>query len=310
MRRRAALTVLFILEVTLGVLAAPRRAAAQACCAGGTVVTPTRLALHEDLAVGLVLRARTNLGSFDASGHYTSSSGVEQILEQDVAATARLADKGQVGVVIPMIQTRRDEAGLNDWGGGLGDVSLTARYDFLLAAQSLHWPGIAVLAASTLPTGTPPDKATHPLAADATGAGTYDVTLGLALEKAAGHIYCALDGWLTHRFTRTSSVGGATLTESFGVRWTLLAVAGYVFDDEAALGLYVNALDEGQASINGVRDPTTVLRLTTVGAAGVLPLRDLWRLQGALFSDVAISPFGRNEPVGYGLTASLVRAWL
>jgi len=305
--RRGVLGIVFISAVTL---AAPRRATAQACCAGGTVVTPARLALHEDLAVGIVLRARSNRGSFDAGGHYVSSTGIEQIFEQDVAVTARLADKGQVGVVIPMIETRRAEAGLDDWGGGLGDISLTARYDFLLAAQSLHWPGVAVLAAATIPTGTPPDKATHPLAADATGAGTYDVTLGLGLEKAAGHVYVALDGWVTHRFARTSSIGGQTLTESFGARWTLLAVAGYVFDDEAALGLYVDALDEGRASIDGVRDPTTGLRLTTVGAAAVLPLRDLWRLQGTLFGDVAISSFGRNEPVGYGLSASLVRAWL
>ena len=299
--------------LVLAVVAHPRRAVAQACCAGGTVVTPTRLALHEDVAVGVELRARTNPGSFDANGHYTSSSGVEQILEQDFAASARVAGKGQVGAVLPMIQTHRNVDGIDDWGGGLGDVSLTARYDFLLAAQSLYWPGFGVLAASTIPTGTPPDKASpsHPLAADATGAGTYDVTVGLDVEKVAGHVYAALNGWLTHRFARTLSVGdGPSLTESFSVRWTLLAVAGYVFDSDAALGVYVSALDEGPATINGVQDPTTMLRLTTVGAAGVLPVRDLWRLQGALFSDVTATSFGRNEPVGYGLTASLVRVWL
>jgi hypothetical protein len=299
--------------LVFAIVARPRRAVAQACCAGGTVVTPTRLALHEDFAVGVQLRARTNPGSFDAGGHYTSSSGIEQILEQDFAVSARVAEKGQIGAVIPMLQTHRSVAGLNDWGGGLGDVSVTARYDFLLAAQALYWPGVGVLAASTIPTGTPPDtpNQNHPLAADATGDGTYDITLGLDVEKVVGHFYAALNGWLTHRFARTLSVGGgAALTESFSARWTLLAVAGYVFDSEAALGLYINALDEGPATINGVEDPTTMLRLTTVGAAGVLPIRDLWRLQGALFSDVTITSFGRNEPVGYGLTASLVRVWL
>lgn len=299
--------------VVAGGVVCPRPAIAQACCAGGTVVTPTRLALHEDLAVGMQLRARTNPGSFDAGGHYASSSGIEQVLEQDVAASVRLAESGQVGVVVPMIQTHRNAGGLDDWGGGLGDVSLTARYDFLLATQFLYWPGVGVLAASTLPTGTPVDKASpsHLLAADSTGAGTYDVTLGVDVEKASGHVYVALNGWLTHRFQRTVSIGGAPpTTESFSTRWTLLAVGSYVFDNEAALGLYVSSFGEGPSTINGVQDPTTGLRLTTVGAAGVLPIRDLWRLQGSLYGDVAISSFGRNEPAGYGVTLSLVRVWL
>jgi hypothetical protein len=210
-----------------------------------------------------------------------------------------------------MIQTHRNDGRLDDWGSGLGDVSLTARYDFLLPAQALYLPGLGVLAASTLPTGTPPDRATHRLATDATGEGTYDLTFGVNVEKAFSHLYAGLNGWITHRFARTLALpGAAPISESFGTRWTLLAVASYVFESEAALGVQVSTMNEGEATINGVRDGTTRLRLTTVGLAGVLPLRDEWRVQGSLFSDVMIASFGRNEPVGYGLTASLVRVWL
>jgi hypothetical protein len=304
---RAALAVAAVLA--LGA-AMPRRARAQACCAGGAVVTPARLALHEDLALGVQMRARTNQGSFDASGRYLASSGVEQIFEQDVAASVRATSRGQVGAVVPVVQTHRNAGTIDDWGGGVGDVALTARYDFLLATEALYWPGVALLAASTLPTGTPPDRASHPLAADATGAGTYDVTLGLSLEKARGHLFAGGSGWLTHRFARTISVGGAGLDESFSTRFALLAVGSYVFDSEAAIGLYVSALDEGPATINGARDDTTSLRLTTLGAAGVLPIGDLWRVQGTAFLDVPLPSFGRNEPTGYGMTASLVRVWL
>jgi len=283
---------------------------AQACCAGGTVVTPTRLAIHEDVAIGLQLRARSNPGSFDPAGRYTASDGLEQITEQDLAASVRLLERGQIGAVIPTIQTHRSVTGIDDWGGGIGDVSLTARYDFLLAAESLRWPGLGVLAASTLPTGTPPDKATHPLAADATGAGTFDVTLGLDVEKAWRHWYAGVNAWLTHRFTRTVSTGPTSLTEAFSTRWTAIGVASYVFDSEAAAGLYLSVLDEGPATIDGKQDSTTSLRSTTAGAAGVLPIRDVWRIQGSLFFDVPVASFGRNEPAGYGLTASLIRVWL
>jgi hypothetical protein len=209
-----------------------------------------------------------------------------------------------------MIQTHRNATGIDDWGGGLGDVALTARYDFIFASESLYWPGLGLLAGSTFPTGRAPDEARQPLAADATGAGTYNATLGVDISTVRGHLYASLQGWMTHRFSRTQSIGqGAALNQSFSLRWTALGVASYVFDSEAAVGVYVSSMNEGASTIDGVREPTTSLRLTTAGVAGALPIRDVWRLQGAVFGDVPLQSFGRNQPVGYGLTASLVRAW-
>jgi hypothetical protein len=69
-------------------------------------------------------------------------------------------------------------------------------------------------------------------------------------------------------------------------------------------------MNEGIATINGVSEPGTNLRSTTIGLAGVLPVRDNWRIQGSLFTDVMLASFGRNEPAGYGLTAAIVRVWL
>jgi hypothetical protein len=79
-------------------LARPTPAAAQACCAGGALLTPTRLAVQEDYAVGLQMQARSNVGSFDPSGAFATSSGSSQVLEQDVAASVRLFRRAQVGM--------------------------------------------------------------------------------------------------------------------------------------------------------------------------------------------------------------------
>jgi hypothetical protein len=284
------------------VLARATPAAAQACCAGGALLTPTRLAVQEDYAVGLQMQARSNVGSFNGSGAFAASSGSSQVLEQDVAASIRLFRRAQVGMLLPTVQTHHATASDEGWGGGLGDVTVTARYDFLLAADEVHWPGIALLAGGTFPTGTSPDEA----GPDATGGGTYNATLGLGLEKVAGHFYSGLNGWVTYRYR--SNPG--PVPESFGLRWTAMAIAGWVFDNEAAVALYGTLLEEGDATVDGKVDPTTGLRLTTVGAAGVMPIRELWRLQGAAFSDVMISSFGRNEIGGFGLSLSLVRAFL
>jgi len=298
--------------VALVVTTASSRASwAQACCAGGTVVTPARLALHEDWAAGVQLRMRSNPGSFDAEGQYHRSTGEEQVVEQDVAVSARLAERLQTGILIPFFQTHRNATGIDDWGGGLGDLSLSARYDVLWAGQALYWPGVSVVAGATLPTGTPPDQATHRLAADATGEGSYDVTGGVALDQVSGHVYASFSGWATHRFARTVTITGApAIHESFALRWTLLGVAGYVFDNECALGVQMSMMNEGLATVNGKEAPSTRLRLTTAGVSGVVPIHDRWRIQGSLFSDVTVSSFGRNQPAGYGLTLAVMRVGL
>src|ERR1700747_3400739 len=107
----------------IAAIARPRPANAQACCAGGTVVTPARLALHEDWALGLQMRARSNPGSYGADGRYQTSGGAEQVFEQDVAASARIPERAQAGIMIPMFQTHRNLSGLDDWGSGIGDLS-------------------------------------------------------------------------------------------------------------------------------------------------------------------------------------------
>jgi hypothetical protein len=288
-------------------------AAAQACCAGGALVSPARLALHEDYAVGLQVKVRDDLGAFDDSGRYVRfQQEQEQDLEQDFAASFRLSRQAQVGVVLPIVQTHRVVSGLSEWGGGIGDVALNARYDFLSAAEALYWPGFGLLASAVFPTGTPSDQAKSPLATDATGAGTYNLTIGADVEKVLGHAFASLNAWMTYRFDRTvATSGAAAITESFALQWTALAVAGYVFDSEAALGLYLNVLQEGDGTVNGTRDAGTSLRLSTAGLVAVLPFHDVWRLQGSLFSDVLISSFGRNEPAaGLGLTVTVIRVWM
>ncbi len=284
-------------------------AAAQACCAGGALVNPARLALHEDYALGLQTRVRADLGSFDPSGHYQSSA-TEQDFEQDVAASFRIAGRLQAGVVLPLVETRRIESGIPTWGSGIGDLALGARYDLLLATEALYWPGVGFLANVVVPTGKPAGEGTNPASTDATGTGTYNATIGIDLEKVHGPLYFALDAWLTYCWSRTVRLTGSpSLTTSFPLQWTVLGAAGYVLDNESAVGVYVNFLERGDDTLDGTLQPGTVLRLTTVGVSGVLPIRDVWRVQGSVFSDLLVSSFGRNELAGAGAALSLVKVW-
>jgi len=302
-------------------LARATPAAAQACCIGGALVSPVRLAPPEDYAVGLQTRARNAIGSFGADGSFVSSSlssSTEQDLEQDLAASFRLARRAQIGLVLPYLETHRTGPGVDDWGSGIGDLALNARYDFELAAEMAYWPGFALLGGAVFPTGKAVGDGTNPAATDATGTGTYRVSLGVGLEKVHGPLYGALNVWTTYSGSNTvtppsppGAPPGATpsLTTAFPLQLTALAVGGYVFENEAAAALYVSFLERGDTSTNGATQPASGLRLTTVGATGLLPIAEDWRLAGSVFTDLLLSSFGRNEQAGAGLSASLVRAW-
>ncbi|HEX3904166.1 MAG TPA: hypothetical protein VH853_15105 [Polyangia bacterium] len=287
-------------------------AAAQACCAGGALVSPVRLAAPEDYAVGLQTRARNDMGEFQADGRFVSSSGeeTEQDLEQDLAASFRLARRAQVGLVLPYIETHRTELGVDDWGSGIGDLALNARYDFKLAAEMMYWPGFALLGGVVFPTGKAVGDGTNPASTDATGTGTTSVSLGVDLEKVHGPLYAALYLWASYSASNTVTPGSTSaLTTSYPLQLTALAVAGYVFQNEAAAALYINFLERGDTSINGATQPESGLRLTTVGATGLFPIAVDWRLSASIYTDLLFSSFGRNEQAGAGLTVSLVRAW-
>jgi hypothetical protein len=286
-------------------------AAAQACCAGGALVSPVRLAPPEDYAVGLQTRVRNDMGLFGADGSYSSFSNTstEQDVEQDLAISFRLARRAQVSLVLPYVETHRTDPGLDEWGSGLGDVAVNVRYDFKLAAEMTTWPGFALLGGVVFPTGKAVGDGTNPAATDATGTGTYNVTLGIDLEKVHGPLYGALNLWGTYSGSNSSQ----GVTTSYPLQLTALAVAGYVFENEAAAALYVNFLERGDTSTSGGTQPGTQpasgLRLTTVGVTGLFPVADGWRLSGSIYTDVLLASFGRNEQAGAGVTATLVRAW-
>src|ERR1700722_7748255 len=61
------------LVVVVGLVGLPTQAHAQACCAGGSAITPGRLQLHEDALVGAELKAASVVGSYDASGRYMAA---------------------------------------------------------------------------------------------------------------------------------------------------------------------------------------------------------------------------------------------
>jgi hypothetical protein len=280
------------------------RASAQACCAGGTVITPGRLAMHEDALVGLQEKAGSVLGTYTPGSQYLPqlAGDTELDFEQDLFAALRVLRRGQLALLVPLVETRRATPALGaQFGGGIGDVNISGRYDFVLAGESHVLPGIALLAGVTVPSGTPPESATPPLLSNATGLGAYQLNAALALEQIWGPWLVNATGIVAQR----TSHGGETL----GTQVTLLAACAYTFDDDAALGLSASYAFEGDATSNGADVPESFKRVATLSLSGLWPVSDTWRLLGGLYINPPVNAFGANQPAVAGLTYTLIRSW-
>jgi hypothetical protein len=291
--------------VVTAVSAVPSRAQAQACCAGGSAVTPARLEPHEDALAGAELRTGTVLGSYGTDGRYVGNppGATEFDLEQDLFGAVRVLRRGQFALLVPFVETQRQtQRDGGHIGGGVGDINASVRYDFLLAGESRYVPGVALLAGVTLPTGRAPESATAPLAVDATGIGAWQANAALALEQIYGP-------WLINA-TAIVAKRTARFGQTLGTQVTLLAAGAYTFDNDAAVALSASYAFEGDAtSSDGTSVPDSSKRLTTLSLSVLWPLSDTWRLSGGLYLEPPISGLGSNQPSVTGLTLTVIRSW-
>jgi hypothetical protein len=285
----------------------------QACCAGAGALTPGRLQLHEDALVGVQLHAGMVLGSFDAQSSYspTGPHFAENDYEEDLFGAVRVLRRGQVALLVPLVETYRNASGSGEFGGGIGDVNLSARYDFVRAGESKYMPGIAVLAGVTAPTGTPPDAPdpSKPLGTNATGIGAWQGNVGLALEQTYGPWLLNATELLAWRAARTANIGGVSESETLAPQFVTLVGGAYTFKNDASLALFGSYTFEGTASLNGAPAPDSARQIAVVSVSGAYPISDHFRIQAGLFLNPPLSGLGLNQTAATGLTVTLLWGW-
>ena len=266
--------------------------------------------MHEDALVALQAKAAHVFGQFDGYGHYSTprSGDSEQDFEQDVIGALRLpgvASRAQLALLVPLVETRRSVRGLNESGGGLGDVNFSARYDFLYAGQNRYVPGIAVLAGLTFPTGRPVEDAGRPLATAATGIGAYQGNVGLSAEQLFGSFLVSAYGIVAKRTART--VNG--LSTTLGTQWTALVAVAYSLPKDCAVAVSASYTGEGNAEVGGVESSRSSRRIPILGVSGVVPLSDHFRFQGGFSGNPPIVDVGKNQTATLGFSITGLYAW-
>lgn len=267
---------------------------AQACCAGAAVGTG-RLLLHEEFLVGIDARATNTLGSFANDSRYRESSATQLQFEEGIFGSARFFERAQASLRIPFIQSFHETKTRSDFGGGIGDIQASGRYDFVMAGESLSLPGLALLAGIVAPSGRPVEKAKRMLGTDATGTGAFQLSLGFGVEQTFDQVFVGSTSTVSYRLPRT--VRGATVPGS--VQLSQLLAVGWIFENEAVV-VFSNLF---------TFEPEAPKRMLRLGLSGALPFDDEWRMQGGLFSDLPISRVGRNQTVGAGFQLAMMRSW-
>jgi hypothetical protein len=275
-------------------------------------VTPARLGRFEDALIGAQMRAGAVLGTYDLGGRYLAQRPGDSEIdrEEDLFASLRVLRRGQVALLVPFVQTLRKTPDEGQAGGGVGDINLSARYDFVQAEESRIVPGVALLAGVTVPTGRAPESAHPPLLADATGIGAWQVNGALALEQTFGPLLLNATGIVAARTSHAS--------ETLAPQVTALVAAAYVLPSDIAIAISASYAFEGSATCSSLAGPcprgshvapdsAKGAMTTTLSAAW--PLTTAWRLLGGLYLTPPLSGLGYNEPALGGLTLTLVRPW-
>ncbi len=302
-RKRSTLIISWVTCCTLLLLQKP---SAQACCGGSGLYALPRLQLHELALSAVTLRAAGTLGSLNPSGKYIVAPGGtgEVDLRQTLTGIVRLFQRGQLGINLPFVETRRSAQKFSDFGGGIGDVSLSVRYDFTSAGQSVPLPGVAIVALINAPSGSPPENSRSTLLVDVTGTGTWQGALGLGLEY-------AWRAWIAS--ANITAVGSlprkvGQIDETMGLQCTALLGLAYLFASNTALSLTVTTSQRFDAIHNGVRVAGSGQGIVTLVFSGTLPINRHVRVQSSLFNDMPA--LGRNTSVTIGGSFVLIYALL
>ncbi|HET9933312.1 MAG TPA: transporter [Polyangiaceae bacterium] len=280
----------------------------QACCAGAAAVTPGRLLLHEPALIGVRVRAALGLGSYGSDGRFRGNpDGTRELdFEQDLFGTLRVLKRGQVGVLLPVLEASRATRSTgSEFGGGLGDVAVSARYDFVWAGENHVVPGIAAFAGASFPSGRAPEDAHLALASDATGVGAVRSSFGLALEQVFGPVLVQASALVAKRANRT--VHG--LDSARALEWNTTLAVGYSFPSDVGLAAALSYSWEGRSTLDGENIADSEQRLLEASAAISVPLGQFWRAQGALFLTPPISGVGQNRLTEAGASGTIIRSF-
>jgi hypothetical protein len=286
----------------------PGDALGQPCCSGSTTIGTARLARYETALIGIAARFDTKTGDFGSGAAYFSVEDQSQrAIEEEILIAVRVYRALQVGATLSFHQTWKESRGESDFGGGLGDLALSIRYDFLEPGEHAFVPGIALSCGVSIPTGRATESSVQRLAADATTSGYTQGTIALSVADTFFEERLNLEtvAAFTHWFAR----GIDDLSIARGPQFTLSAGASWVFGRDLTLGTLGTLDVQGETRVDGEASPGSSRRATTLAVVIAYRIESI-RLQASVFDTLPIDQLGKNEIALFGVRLAVIGAVL
>ena len=289
-------------------LVSARDAAASACCGSGHGLGQ-RLAPSERAAVNLSFRFSDRFGSHGHAGAFSfaPSGTLDTESRAELGCLLAPVPRLQLGLVAPVLLNVRGFRDDTSVGGGLGDISFSARFDIVSLSTTSAFPAIALTAGLGLPTGRSAAQAKDPLATDATGLGAVEVRPGLFVEKNwDGEAMAIVSASVGLRAPMTGARGERI---ELGPRARFVAAAGPVFASGWSLSAGLVHERESAPSMGGVVTPSADRRRTAALLFAAYDLSERFTALASLEVDLPASSLGKNEPSNVAFSFGLRRAF-
>lgn len=287
---------------------APADSHAAACC-GTSHGLGQRLGPTERAAATSGVRVATRVGSWNARGDFGAmGSGDRDVeLRAEIGWLVRAHDRFQIGASVPALATFRRLGEAASSGGGVGDVTLTARGD-LVPLGSTGWaPSVALTLSGLVPTGRPARASHDALASDVTGLGAGEVRPGIVLEKTWDAGWSATVAASIGFRTAFTDASGATV--ALGPRFQVIAAGGPTWDFGLSIAGGIVHEREGAPSIDGAPATGAGRHRTAALLFAAYDIDPQWTVLGSAQFDLPIGGLGANELVAIAPQVSIRHAW-
>jgi hypothetical protein len=233
-------------------------------CGGGTndIVI---LALDGRALVNFGFSYDNYAGVWNEYGIWRPSSYSTPQVKFALSAAYRINKHLQFGLTIPFLMNYSNIPGVKSEGKGLGDISLTGRYEFFHEFQVRKGkdrseidkvlPYLAVTFGITLPTGKSEETAENEV--DITGKGFLMTSLGFSLTKSLirNRLQISTDFSWQHCFEKSYDKYfgedlGSPYTKRLGDKFNYGVSLNYIFGSEHAVGLAVSGFSQTPYFVN------------------------------------------------------------
>lgn len=277
-------------------------------CGGGTSDIGV-LALDGRALFGIGFNYDHYLGVWNEYSKWLSSANTQNQTKVFIGGSYRFNRHIQFGFSVPYVWNYNNIPGLKARSGGIGDITISGRYEFFHEFQLRKINGknridkvkpyLAVTFGITLPTGKSIETAEHET--DITGKGYYVTSLGISLIKSLirSRLQVSTDLNWQHCFKKTydkyfGQVQQNPFNQQLGDRFNYSITLNYIFGSEHAVSVTASGFLQNSYLQNGQRvDNTNEKSLNLSLAYSYYPTIQL-RITPVIKYSLAGDNFGKN----------------